>query len=132
MAESIFRDGNIFKLPHVVILGAGASRAAFPEGDMNGNELPLMNNLIKVLHMDEIFSKNGVEVIEENFEELYDRLASSRQHYEFVKIVEQRIYDYFLSLELSLEPNIYDYLLLWRFRLFSGYLQYIVLSGSPS
>ncbi|MBC8348881.1 MAG: hypothetical protein O3A82_02200 [Verrucomicrobia bacterium] len=31
--------------PHVVLLGAGASMASFPEGDRNGNILPGMNDL---------------------------------------------------------------------------------------
>ena len=32
--------------PHVVILGAGASLAAFPDGDKNGRKLPLMNDIV--------------------------------------------------------------------------------------
>ena len=35
--------------PHVVFLGAGASKAAFPHGDRNGRHLPLMNELPSVL-----------------------------------------------------------------------------------
>lgn len=31
--------------PHVVILGAGASLAAFPDGDKNSLGFPLMNSL---------------------------------------------------------------------------------------
>ncbi len=38
-----------FGRPHVVILGAGASLAAFPNGDANGISLPLMYNFIKKL-----------------------------------------------------------------------------------
>ena len=37
--------------PHVVILGAGASLAAFRNGDRNGNTLPLMDDLIDVLDL---------------------------------------------------------------------------------
>ena len=32
---------------HVVILGAGASKASFPDGDSNGYKLPLMNDFAK-------------------------------------------------------------------------------------
>jgi hypothetical protein len=39
-------DGKFVLSPHVVLLGAGASLAAFPNGDANGNKLPLMNDLI--------------------------------------------------------------------------------------
>ena len=34
---------------HVVIVGAGASVAAFPKGDANRKILPTMDNLIEVL-----------------------------------------------------------------------------------
>ena len=34
--------------PHVVILGAGASRAAFPRGDAEGKFVPLMTQLDKI------------------------------------------------------------------------------------
>ncbi len=33
--------------PHVVLLGAGASRAAFLNGDRNGKILPLMADFVK-------------------------------------------------------------------------------------
>ena len=35
--------------PHVVIVGAGASRAAFPDGDRNGALLPLMVDFVDVV-----------------------------------------------------------------------------------
>ena len=36
-------QNNVFvERPHLVVLGAGASRAAFPDGDKNGKRLPLM------------------------------------------------------------------------------------------
>lgn len=30
--------------PHVVVLGAGASRATCPDGDKNGRKIPLMRD----------------------------------------------------------------------------------------
>src|SRR5437016_2179224 len=36
-------------VPHVVILGAGASNAAFPDGDKNGKPLPLLDDLANVV-----------------------------------------------------------------------------------
>ena len=35
--------------PHVVILGAGASRAATPQGDRKGQTLPVMNDLVQTV-----------------------------------------------------------------------------------
>jgi hypothetical protein len=37
--------------PHVVILGAGASYAAFPNRDRNGRKLLLMNNFIETVNV---------------------------------------------------------------------------------
>jgi len=34
------------KRSHVVILGAGASRAVLPNGDTNGKKLPVMDGLL--------------------------------------------------------------------------------------
>lgn len=36
---------NVNRSPHVVILGAGASRAAFPYGNAKGRRLPVMADL---------------------------------------------------------------------------------------
>ena len=33
------------RMHHTVVLGAGASRAAFPDGDKNGKKLPVMAGL---------------------------------------------------------------------------------------
>lgn len=43
--------------PHVVILGAGASYAAFPNGDKNGKKLPLMNNFVETLGIEELIER---------------------------------------------------------------------------
>lgn len=43
--------------PHVVVLGSGASRAAFLNGDAEGRKVPLMNELIDCLELGSIFNK---------------------------------------------------------------------------
>jgi hypothetical protein len=35
--------------PHIVLLGAGASLAAFHDGERNGRKLPLMNNFVQTV-----------------------------------------------------------------------------------
>ena len=40
--------------PHVVILGAGATMAAIPDGDKNGKKSSVMNGFIEALRMTEI------------------------------------------------------------------------------
>jgi len=41
--------------PHIIILGAGASLQAFPDGDASGRRLPLMDNIIEILGLESIF-----------------------------------------------------------------------------
>ena len=36
---------------HVVLLGAGASKASFPNGDANEKKVPVMNDLADVLNL---------------------------------------------------------------------------------
>ncbi|MGO9377892.1 MAG: hypothetical protein ACLP29_04985 [Dissulfurispiraceae bacterium] len=46
---------------HVVILGAGASVAAFPDGDANSRKLPTMDNIIEVVWLKDHFEQAGVK-----------------------------------------------------------------------
>ena len=62
-------------LPHVVILGAGASLAAFPKGDKNGTRLPLMNSIVEDLGLTKILQENHIEPIG-NFELLYEAISN--------------------------------------------------------
>ncbi|MDT8452640.1 MAG: hypothetical protein RQ936_07855, partial [Gammaproteobacteria bacterium] len=52
-AEEEIKQVEVGK-PHVVILGAGASYAAFPNGDARGNKLPLMNNFVETLGIEKL------------------------------------------------------------------------------
>ncbi|MBU4399752.1 MAG: hypothetical protein KKE86_10510, partial [Planctomycetes bacterium] len=45
--------------PHVVILGAGASLAACPNGDALGRQLPLMANLVEILDLKDLIAGTG-------------------------------------------------------------------------
>ena len=60
--------------PHVVILGAGASRAACPDGDRDGRRLPLMDDLIDVLDLRPLLQVHAIDVGDTNFEVLYSQL----------------------------------------------------------
>jgi hypothetical protein len=68
---------NINHAPHVVLLGAGASLAAFPSGDAHGRKLPLMRNIVKVVGLGALLADHGVHENYENFEVLYDSLATN-------------------------------------------------------
>lgn len=98
--------------PHVVILGAGASYAAFPNGDKNGVRLPLMNNFVDILGLNDLLCQTGIKFEANNFEKIYDELYRNNTHQEVREQLETVIYDYFSRLEIIDEPTIYDHLLL--------------------
>lgn len=100
------------KRPHVVILGAGASLAAFPDGDKYGNKLPLMSNFVDTLCLKPILEANNIKFNENNFEEIYSDLYSEVKHKTLLKTIENKIYEYFSKLELPDYPTIYDHLVL--------------------
>jgi len=98
--------------PHVVILGAGASCAAFPNGDKNEVRLPLMNSFVDILGLNDLLSGTGIDFETENFEEIYSKLNQDDKHRETREELENVIHDYFSRLEIISEPTIYDHLLL--------------------
>lgn len=98
--------------PHVVIIGAGGSRAACPNGDKNGRRLPVMADLIDTIGLRPVIEKAGLRPDCEAFEALYDDLATSGQHDTLVVEIENRVTEYFTQLELPDTANVYDYLLL--------------------
>lgn len=100
------------KRPHCVLLGAGASLAAFPNGDKNGRKLPVMNNFIQTLELEPYFDKAGIEPPYNDFEAIYATISSQEKHKEIVSELEVKIYEYFAEMELPVEPTLYDHLLL--------------------
>jgi hypothetical protein len=102
---------NEMKRPHVVILGAGCSRAACPRGDANGAALPLMDDFLEIVQPAKVLLESaGIVVAGRNFEEMYSELhATGRKDLE--REVERIIRRYFASLRLPNEPTVYDYLI---------------------
>ncbi|MEK0336292.1 MAG: hypothetical protein QQN41_02535 [Nitrosopumilus sp.] len=98
--------------PHLFILGAGASLAAFPNGDADGRMLPLMNNLIEIVGLEETLSKHGYKSRHTNFEDLFSELFAENPHSELLIEIEENVAEYFRSLALPEKPTIYDYLVL--------------------
>lgn len=98
--------------PHVFILGAGASLAAFPDGDKNSRQLPLMPNLVSAIGLEPTFEKHSVGYNGENFELTYDALVFSGKFPELVEEIESQVSAYFSSLEIPQERTLYDDLLL--------------------
>lgn len=98
--------------PHVVLVGAGASRAALPNGDANGRSLPLMKDFISLLDLEELVRPTRIPYRERNFEDVYADTHQNNKLTEVRKRIETRIYDYFDCLALPNHPTIYDYLVL--------------------
>ena len=112
--------GEPMSLTHVVLLGAGASRAAFPDGDGTGRQLPLMDDFVNVLGLHsfvEAIPANLVQV--RNFEAIYSQLLSRPESAETVAALERRVEEYFEGMTLPEQVTIYDQLLLSLRLLFS-------------
>ena len=97
---------------HVVILGAGASVAAFPKGDSNWKKFPTMDNLIEVLGLKTLLEQAEIEYQGRNFEVIYSELYAKDPKSVFLNKIEEAVYSYFSSLRLPEQPSLYDYLLL--------------------
>lgn len=109
---------NLINNPHslrrqVVLLGAGASRAAFPNGDANGRAVPVMNDLVNIIGLRELIEDSGlVFENEENFEKIYSQLSTEPRCNKTVEEIEKRIFNFFSSLSLPSRATIYDQLLI--------------------
>jgi len=91
--------------PHVVILGAGASRAAY------GNALPLMDDIVEIIGLCEVFKKYHFAPSSKNLEEIYLEIPESLRDM-LLKEVEKKIYDYFNDFDLPDTVTLYDKLIL--------------------
>ena len=97
---------------HTVILGAGATIAAIPNGDKNGKKSSVMNGLIEKLQLQNILDGVKLKTTSDNLEDIYSELYSRAECKNVTQELEKRLYDYFASLVLPSEPTIYDMLIL--------------------
>lgn len=102
--------------PHVVILGAGASCAAIPNGDKNGRKISAMNGFIDELGLNDIVSKVNIRTKSDNLEDIYmelDERSENEPDCNNVKIkLENVIRDYMGNFVLPDEPTVYDFLVM--------------------
>jgi hypothetical protein len=94
--------------PHLVLLGAGASKAALPAGDRFGRPVPLLREIAEELHLEERFPTDLRDLAGADFEAAYSQLFDRGDP--VVSELEALIGEYFLGLRLPQEPNLYDYL----------------------
>lgn len=96
----------------MIVLGAGASLAAFPSGERGGLSLPLMRNLVEIVGLGPVLDKFGIAHGITDFESFYDDIATNRDNPAPLCEVEHAIHGYFSRLALPDEATLYDYLLL--------------------
>jgi hypothetical protein len=106
------KENGIVAAPHIVILGAGASIAAYNHWGKIGAALPSMQDLAAVLDLRDDIVGAGFDPDAIGFEELYDTLASTKSHPQLQQLIEDRVLQYFSALSLPDAPTIYDYLIL--------------------
>lgn len=104
------------KRPHVVILGAGASCAAIPNGDKYGKKISAMSGFIEKLGLTDILSKIDIHTSSDNLEDIYMEIDERSQVEEQCKKVKEElekiIWEYMSNYELPDSPTIYDFLVL--------------------
>lgn len=99
--------------PHVVLLGAGASKQCLPDGDANGLIVPLMNELDQIPSIQKVLYENDLRITaNESFESFYSSQVKQHSTNPILKVINDEIYNYFNALKLPSNPTIYDYLLL--------------------
>lgn len=96
--------------PHVVLLGAGASKAALPDGDLHGRPVPLLRDIATELDLASQFPDDLRQLALSDFEAAYSRLHD--RDAELTAGIDQQVRHFFARLKLPVEPTIYDALLL--------------------
>ena len=92
--------------PHVLLLGAGTSKAALPKGDKYGNQVPLLRDVAQDLNLVDQFPESLQELARQDFEAAYSRLTVSMAS--TAKVIEDQVSHYFSGLQLPDTANLYD------------------------
>lgn len=98
--------------PHVVILGAGATMAAIPNGDKFGRTCSVMDGFIDNLGLRDLLNRVQINTESQNLEDIYSELYTRHECKEVISELENRIVTQFSEFVIPDEPTIYDYLLL--------------------
>lgn len=103
-------DAALRAAPHVVLLGAGASKAALPNGDLHGRQVPLLRDVATELDLASRFPEDLRHLAGSDFEAAYSRMHD--RDAELTAGIDELVREYFAQLELPVEPTIFDALLL--------------------
>lgn len=98
--------------PHLVILGAGASKDAMPDGDADGKPLPVMSEFISKLGLTDYIRRIPGVPNTDNIEDVYSWLEEREQFAEECIVIENEIREYFSNITLPDTLTKYDLLVL--------------------
>lgn len=109
-------EGCMKRRPHVVILGAGASCAAIPNGDKYGKKISATSGFIEKLGLSSVISKVDICTSSDNLEDIYMELDERSKADPCVQAVkeelEKKIWAYMSDYQLPDTPTIYDFLVM--------------------
>lgn len=97
---------------HFVLLGAGASKAAMPDGDKFGRDSSLLRSLGADLGLYKKFPKQLQDLARSDFELAYSKLTKLKGQERLVQDLNMEVIDYYSKLKIPDEPNLYDILVL--------------------
>ncbi len=109
--------GDIYAItwrkPHIALLGAGASRAAFLDGDKYGRQLPTMPKFVEVVEgLASYLKDNSLDRGKDDIEDLYSDLSEQSGTEKHLRNINDIIYRYFATMQLPENPTLYDLLIL--------------------
>lgn len=90
---------------HFVLLGAGASRAALPNGDKHGRPIPLLREVAETTDLASDFPDDLEGLARADFEAAYSEFADRGGD---TSVVDEKVRQFFASLEIPDEANLYD------------------------
>ena len=97
---------------HIVIIGAGASIAALPDGDYYGHRTSCMNDIVKDVGLEDVLNGLHLESHSTNIEDIYSELSERDDCTEIRENIEKAIYDYYSKIRIPNKLTIYDLLIL--------------------
>ena len=104
--------GAVSMAPHVVILGAGASLAAIPNGDKNGKCISAMDGFVSRFGLSDLLKGIELKTYSDNIEDVYSEIADRPELTNLRKEMEWRIWSEMSNLRIPDTPTVYDFLLL--------------------
>ncbi len=108
----MYKMGAVKCRPHVVILGAGASCAAIPNGDRNGRKISVMRGFLEALNLKHLLSVVEIRTDSDNIEDIYSELAERPECAGTAREIESAIVRVMSGFQIPSQPTVYDYLLL--------------------